>query len=214
VKDRNKSKKLESFRNSVWWEYLKTLIIAFVLVFGFMRPFVVEAFKIPSGSMKDTLLEGDRILVARFIYGINVPFTKLRVLDFHKPKVGDVFVFRPPPRAGKHNLVKRLVGLPGDVIELRKGELYRNGELVKGEKYIKRNPFSPLRRQNFGPVEVPPGHVFAMGDNRDLSKDSRSWGFVPLENILGQTFLVYWSWDKEADWYHKIRFPRIGQRVI
>jgi signal peptidase I len=213
MREQNRAEERKSFRTTVWWEYIKTIAIAFVLVFGFMRPFVVEAFKIPSGSMEDTLLEGDRILVAKFIYGIKVPFTKLHVLDFHKPEVGDVFVFKPPPKAGKHNLVKRIVGLPGDVIELRKGELYRNGKAVEGEDYVKRHPFSPLRLQDFGPVEVPPGHVFAMGDNRDLSKDSRSWGFVPFENIMGQTFLIYWSWNKDGDWLHKLRSKRIGRRV-
>ncbi len=202
----------ESFGKTVWWEYIKTLVIAFVLVFGFMRPFVVEAFHIPSGSMEDTLLVGDRILVSKFIYGIKVPFTDKHILKFHEPEIGDVFVFEPPPGAGDEKLVKRVVGLPGDVIEVRKGEFYRNGKAVK-EDHVKRQPFTWLSRQNFGPVEVPPGHVFAMGDNRDLSKDSRAWGFVPFENIKGQTFLTYWSWDEDADWLHKIRFSRIGRRV-
>jgi len=203
----------KSFWNSVWWEYIKTFAIALVLVFGFMSPFVVQAFKIPSGSMEDTLLIGDRILVAKFAYGIRIPFTESRILDFHKPEIGDIFVFEPPPDAGKHNLIKRIVGLPGDIIEVREGELYRNNKAVKDEKYIKRYPFSFMRRQDFGPVEVPPGHIFAMGDNRDLSKDSRSWGFVPFENVKGQTFLVYWSWNGDGDWLHKIRFSRIGHRV-
>jgi signal peptidase I len=203
----------KSLRTSAWWEYIKTIALAFVLVFGFMRPFVVEAFKIPSGSMEDTLLEGDRILVAKFIYGIKLPFTESHILDFHKPEVGDVFVFKPPPGAGRHNLVKRIVGVPGDIIEVRNGNLYRNGEAVVGEDYVKRYDLSPLRRQDFGPVRVPPGHVFAMGDNRDLSKDSRAWGFVSFENIMGQTFLIYWSWDGDGDWFHKLRFSRIGRRV-
>ena len=204
--------KWATFRKSVWWEYIKTLAIAFVLVFGFMRPFVVEAFHIPSGSMEDTLLVGARILVAKFIYGVKVPFTDKRILNFHEPEAGDVFVFDPPPGAGEHKLVKRIVGLPGDVLEVRKGEFYRNGEAVK-EDYIKRQAFMRLSIQNFGPVEVPPGHVFAMGDNRDLSRDSRKWGFVPFENIKGQTFLTYWSWDSNGDWLSKIRFSRVGRRV-
>lgn len=207
------AKEQKSFWSSVWWEYIKTFAIAIFLVFGFMRPFVVEAFKIPSGSMEDTLLIGDRILVAKFAYGIKIPFTESRILDFHKPEIGDIFVFEPPPGAGDHNLIKRIVGLPGDTIEVRKGELYRNGKAVEDEDYIKRHPFSFMRRQDYGPVEVPPGHVFAMGDNRDLSRDSRSWGFVPFENVKGQTFLVYWSWNGDGDWLHKIRFSRIGHRV-
>ena len=213
MKKDDKPRGWQSFRDSVWWEYIKTIAIAFALVFGFMRPFVVEAFKIPSGSMEDTLLIGDRILVAKFAYGIRVPFAELRILDFHEPEIGDVFVFEPPPGAGDHNLVKRVIGLPGDIIEVNDGELYRNGVAVEGEDYIKRFRFSSLRQQNFGPVTVPPEHIFAMGDNRDLSRDSRAWGFVPFGNIKGKVFLKYWSWNKEGNWLHKIRFSRIG-RVI
>ena len=207
-----KQGKWESFRETAWWEYIKTILIAFILVFGFMRPFVVEAFHIPSGSMEDTLLTGDRILVSKFIYGVKVPFTDIRILKFHEPEIGDIFVFDPPPGAGDHNLVKRIVGLPGDIIEVRDGDLYRNGEAVK-EDYVKRNLRLRLSKQNFGPVEVPPDHLFAMGDNRDLSRDSRAWGFVPFENVTGQTFLTYFSWDSEADWLHKIRLSRIGRMV-
>ena len=207
------SGKWRAFRETVWWEYIKTIAIAFILVFGFMRPFVVEAFRIPSSSMEDTLMIGDRILVAKFMYGVRVPFMDKRILDVHKPAIGDVFVFEPPPGAGDQNLIKRIVGLPGDVMETRRGELYRNGERVEGEGYIKRNPFSRLRRQNFGPVTVPPGHIFAMGDNRDVSRDSRAWGFVPFESIKGQAFLKYWSWNSEGDLLHKVRFSRIGRPV-
>ena len=213
MKKQETAEERKLFRNTVWWEYIKTFAVAFVLVFGFMRPFVVEAFKIPSSSMEDTLLIGDRILVAKFAYGIRIPFTDSRILDFHKPERGDIFVFDPPPGAGDQNLIKRIVGLPGDVIQVREGELYRNNKAVENEDYIKRYFFSNMRRQDFGPVEVPPGHVFAMGDNRDLSRDSRAWGFVPFENIKGQVFLRYWSWDKDGDWLHKVRFPRIGRRI-
>jgi len=214
MRTEDKGKKSKSFRNSTLWEYIQVFAVAFFLVFGFMRPFVVEAFKIPSASMQDTLLIGDRILVAKFIYGIKVPFTKMHILDFHKPEVGDIFVFKPPPAAGKtQNFIKRIVGLPGDVIEIRNGELYRNGKAVVGEDYVKRSPFSRMSPQNMRPFKIPPGHVFAMGDNRDHSSDSRVWGPVPIENIKGQAFLTYWSWDREADWLHKIRIKRIGHVV-
>lgn len=209
----NKGKKWGSFRKSIWWEYIQVFVVAFILVFGFMRPFVVEAFKIPSSSMENTLLIGDRILVAKFMYGIKVPFTNIRILDFHKPQIGDIFVFKPPPAAGKtQNFIKRIVGLPGDVIEVRNGNLYRNGMAVVGENYVKRYPFSPQSPQN-GRMAVPPGHVFAMGDNRDRSSDSRVWGPVPIENIRGQAFLIYWSWNKDAGWIKKIRLSRIAKIV-
>jgi len=296
MKIQDEEKKPRSFRNSAIWEYIQVIAVAFVLVFGFMRPFVVEAFKIPSKSMEDTLLIGDRILVAKFMYGINVPFvkiprfsidleyryslnmadtrnqpipeslwkefdkeglplakeaaasiqewneersviqwlvtdgensyniikkgdklkvySKIRILDFHKPAIGDIFVFTPPPEAErKQSFIKRIVGLPGDVIMVRDGDLYRNGEKLSEEEYTKRIPFSPYSLRTYGPETVPPGHVFAMGDNRDMSNDSRKWGFVPIENIKGQAFLKYWSWDPSADWLHKIRFSRIGRRL-
>ena len=201
-------------KKKLWLEYLEVIATAFVLVFGFMKPFIVDAFTIPSESMEDTLLVGDRILVAKFIYGINIPFTKIHILEFNKPKIGDVFVFKPPQLAGrKTNFIKRIVGLTGDVIEIRNGELYRNGKAVNEEKYVKRINSSPLRFMNFGPVTVPQGHVFAMGDNRDNSNDSRFWGFVPYENIRGQAFIRYWSWDRNADPIHKIRFWRIGKII-
>jgi len=139
MRTEDKGKKSKSFRNSTLWEYIQVFAVAFFLVFGFMRPFVVEAFKIPSASMQDTLLIGDRILVAKFIYGIKVPFTKMHILDFHKPEVGDIFVFKPPPAAGKtQNFIKRIVGLPGDVIEIRNGELYINEPIVSGAMHAAR----------------------------------------------------------------------------
>ncbi|MFC1712075.1 signal peptidase I [Candidatus Poribacteria bacterium] len=295
MKAQDKPKKWESFKDSAWWEYIQVFAVAFVLVFGFMRPFVVEAFKIPSASMENTLLIGDRILVAKFIYGIKIPFTDKQILDFHEPEIGDIFVFKPPPEAGKtQNFIKRIVGLEGDVITVKAGKLYRNGEPVPDEYYVKRLLFSiddfqkeldsknlseslrqafanrrstlsdkavvsvqdkggrwkitdegnnetylirkdkgsyglnvyisdesysrrrlPTRRglQNKSPFTVPPGHVFAMGDNRDMSNDSRAWGPVPVENIKGQAFLKYWSWDSNADWLHKIRYSRVGRVV-
>jgi len=204
----------KSFRESTWWEYIQVFVVAFVLVFGFMRPFVVEAFKIPSGSMEDTLLIGDRILVAKFIYGINIPFTDLKFLDFHEPQVGDIFVFKPPPEAGRtQSFIKRIVGVEGDIIEVKNGDLYRNGKAIIGEDYIKRELYSRGSPQNMQPFRIPPGFVFAMGDNRDHSSDSRVWGPVPVENIKGQAFLTYWSWNREGDWLHKIRVKRIGHRV-
>ncbi|MBD3182607.1 signal peptidase I [Candidatus Poribacteria bacterium] len=214
MKDKENSKEKKSFRESTFWEYLQVFTVAFVLVFGFMRPFVVEAFKIPSASMEDTLLIGDRILVAKFMYGIKIPFTDYKIMDFQEPKVGDVFVFKPPAAAGKtQNFIKRIVGVAGDVIYLREGNLYRNGKRVEGEEYVKRSSYSRGSPQNMPPYKIPEGYVFAMGDNRDHSSDSRVWGPVPVENIKGQAFIKYWSWNSEGDWLHKIRFSRIGRPV-
>ena len=108
----------QRFQQTVVWEYLQVIIVAFVLVFGFIRPFVVEAFKIPSGSMEETLLVGDRILVCKFIYGIKIPGTEVELLNFHKPARGDVFVFIPPHERAK-NFIKRIVAVDGDEVETR-----------------------------------------------------------------------------------------------
>jgi len=140
----------ESFRQSKTWEYIQVIVVAFVLVFGFIRPFVVEAFKIPSGSMEDTLLIGDRILVCKFIYGIKIPFTEYRILDFHKMEKGDVFVF-VPPHEKKRNFIKRIVAVEGDTLETDGRTLYVNGKPVDESNYVKHHPryiapdFPPFR---------------------------------------------------------------------
>jgi signal peptidase I len=209
--------KLEKSENSkAIKEYIQVIAIAFVLVFGFIRPFVVEAFKIPSGSMKDTLLVGDRILVCKFIYGIRLPLTNHRILDFNKPQRGDTFVFVPPHDPSR-NFIKRIVALEGDVVETRGASLYVNGKLVDDSGYaihkadlVREDDFSPDYPE---PYTVPPGRVFAMGDNREESSDSRRWGSVPLENIKGRAFLIYWSKDGKPWEINKIRLNRMGKII-
>jgi len=110
--------KWQKFRQTVVWEYTQVIVVALILVFGFIRPFVVEAFKIPSGSMEDTLLIGDRILVCKFIYGVKIPGTDIKIFDFHKPGRGDVFVFLPP-HDRERNFIKRIVAVEGDTVETR-----------------------------------------------------------------------------------------------
>ena len=213
--------KWQKFRKTVVWEYTQVIVVALILVFGLIRPFVVEAFKIPSGSMEDTLLIGDRILVCKFIYGITIPGTDIKVFDFHKPARGDVFVFIPP-HDRERNFIKRIVAVEGDTIETRGKTLYVNGEVVDDKHYAKHVPFShsnfpPFRgpeylpdteeffdytltssqfRRKFPkgkPFTVPKGKVFAVGDNRNQSQDSRTWGPVDVSDIKGQAFMVYWS---------------------
>lgn len=156
-------------------EFLLILVVSFVLVFGFVRPFVVEAFVIPSESMVPTLLVGDRVLANKFIY------------RFTEPERGDVVVFESVEGGGE-DLIKRIVGVPGDTIMVRNGQLYVNGEL-QNERYV--NLELP-DVSYFGPTEVPPGHVFVMGDNRSNSRDSRFFGPVPYENIEGEAFVRFW----------------------
>jgi signal peptidase I len=161
-------------------EYVLILLVSFALVFGFVRPFVVEAFWIPSESMVPTLLVGDRVLVNKFIY------------RFKGPERGEIVVFESV-ESSEEDLIKRVVGVPGDEVAVRRGRLYLNGEPRK-EPYVVEDPC----RRNlpktcaFGPTTVPEGHVFVMGDNRANSRDSRFFGPLPEGNIEGKTFLRFW----------------------
>ena len=188
-------------------EYLEALAVALILAFV-IRTFVVQAFKIPSGSMLDTLLIGDHLLVNKFLYGTRIPFTDKVIMPLEDPQRGDVIVFEFPEDTSK-DFIKRIVGLPGDVVEMKDKALYRNGEKLV-EPYIKHtDPNAQQRRDNFGPITVPAGKYFALGDNRDESDDSRFWGFVDKEKIRGKAWVIYWSWDGPSD----IRFDRIGRMV-
>ena len=188
-------------------EYLEALAVALILAFV-IRTFVVQAFKIPSGSMLDTLLIGDHLLVNKFLYGTRIPFTDKVIMPLEDPKQGDVIVFEFPEDTSK-DFIKRIIGVPGDVVEMKDKALYRNGEKLV-EPYIKHtDPGSQQRRDNFGPITVPAGKYFVLGDNRDESYDSRFWGFVDKEKIRGKAWVIYWSWDGPAE----IRFDRIGRMV-
>uniref|UniRef100_I2Q410 Signal peptidase I n=1 Tax=Desulfovibrio sp. U5L TaxID=596152 RepID=I2Q410_9BACT len=188
-------------------EYLEALAVALVLAFV-IRTFVVQAFKIPSGSMLDTLLIGDHLLVNKFLYGTRIPFTDKVVLPLEEPKEGDVIVFEFPEDTSK-DFIKRIIGVPGDVVEMKDKVVTRNGQQLT-EPYIKHTDSGiQSRRDNFGPITVPEGKYFVMGDNRDESYDSRFWGFVDKEKIRGKAWIIYWSWDGPAD----IRWSRIGRMV-
>jgi signal peptidase I len=160
-------------------EFLIILLVSFVLVFGFVRPFVVEAFWIPSASMVPTLKYGDRVLVNKFIY------------RFTEPQRGDIIVFKSVEGDGQ-DLIKRVVGVPGDEIAVRGGKLFVNGEPQKEPYVNKKYP----DRSFYAPTTVPKDHVFAMGDNRANSQDSRVFGPVPEQNIEGEAFLRFWPPDR------------------
>ena len=156
-------------------EYAEALIVALILAF-FIRSFVVQAVKIPSGSMLQTLQIGDHLLVTKFAYGVKIPFTNIMVIEREGPKHGDVIVFDFPEDPSK-DFIKRVIGLPGDVIEIRDKQVFRNGVQLT-EPYVQHvdSASSVPRRDNFGPVMVPENKYFVMGDNRDESYDSRFWG--------------------------------------
>ena len=211
------TKRMERKRKSSVRETIEAVLIAFVIAMV-IRTFVVQAFKIPSGSMESTLLVGDHILVNKFLLGtpVDIPFTNItlfRMPGLRNPERGDVIVFKYP-RDPKRDFIKRVIGVGGDVIESRDKHLFVNGRKLV-EPYaqhvdddIKSGDSDP--RDNFGPVVVPKGDVFVMGDNRDQSYDSRYWGFVDDHEIKGKAIIIYWSWDKDITW---VRFNRIGRIV-
>lgn len=193
-------------------EYAETIIWALILAF-IIRSCVVQTFKIPSGSMEDTLLVGDYLVVNKFIYGIKIPFTDTRILGPRAPRQGDVMVFRYPEDRSK-DFIKRVIGVPGDEIEGRDKMVYVNGVPYRNphevHKEAKLLPREQSPRDNFGPVKVPAGSYFMMGDNRDRSYDSRFWGFVTDSEIRGKAMIKYWSWDRESS---RVRGERIGRLI-
>jgi signal peptidase I len=200
-------------RKSVVREYAESIIIAVVLALV-IRTFVVQAFKIPSGSMEDSLLIGDHILVNKLSYGIQLPIldSKIRPLGLaDDPQRGDIIVF-PFPRDPSRDFIKRVVALPGERIEVRNHRAYVNGEPLK-EPYVKldeRAAMQPSRYSHWGPEVVPPGKLFVMGDNRDNSADSRDWGFLDSGQVKGRAFIIYWSWDSSEPkliWLGNIPVP-------
>ncbi|MDE7468831.1 MAG: signal peptidase I [Desulfovibrionaceae bacterium] len=196
-------------------EYIEAFVIAVALAMV-IRLFIVQAYRIPSASMLQTLQIGDHILVNKFLYGIRVPFTDSILIPISDPQFGDVAVFRYPEDPSK-DYIKRIIGLPGDTIELKNKVLYRNGEPVE-ESYVHyENPEYDNRyiADTFGPIVVPQDSYFVLGDNRDNSEDSRYWGFVKREAIVGKAWRIYWSWASGAEggFWNKIRFNRIGSKI-
>lgn len=199
-------------------EWTESIIVALVLAL-IIRTFVVQAFKIPSGSMEDTLLIGDHLLVSKFVYGMQIPFTEKRILRFKDPQQGDVIVFEFPEDRGKsyfsrRDFIKRVVGVPGDVVEVRDKQVYVNGVKYELPQAIHKEadtiPAEYGPRDFMKPVTVPADSYFVMGDNRDRSYDSRFWGFVMEPEIKGKAFIKYWSWNSERN---LPRISRIGRPI-
>ncbi len=227
----------KSRNKSFYKEWVEPFLIAAAVAL-FIRQFGVEAFKIPSGSMIPTLTIGDHLLVNKFVYGPRIPFTDMRIFTGKEPKRGEIIVFKFPRDESK-NFIKRVVGLPGDKIELKAGKLFINDELVRttssgaydGDDQRSGPPYydKPLlfdeqlgavkhhilylhdQTGSYGPVLVPEDSVFVMGDNRDNSQDSRFWGFVKQNKILGRALIIYWSWD--GDHGRWVRWERLGNLI-
>jgi signal peptidase I len=221
------------------WEWTKIFWIS-VALFLIIRTFFVEAFHIPTGSMENTILPGDFLLVNKLAYGAEVPFTHERLPALEHPKFGDVIVF-DYPLDPTQNFVKRLIGLPGDTLAMRDGVLIRNGRTVS-EKYVRHEdrgadagseefewqrdylvrtasaaPRYHPSRNDWGPLVVPARHYFVLGDNRDNSLDSRYWGFVPDSLVTGRPLLIYYSYSPDSNqalaWVTHVRWKRLGEFV-
>ena len=208
------------------------LIVALILAL-FIRTFVVQAFKIPSGSMLETLQIGDHLMVSKFLYGVKLPFTDKILIPVSDPKRGDVIVFKYPENPDV-DFIKRVIAGPGDTVEIHEKRLYVNGELQKEPYTVYKDPniYAPVpqipasltpdmfdayfngtnnraKRDNLPKLTVPEGKYFVMGDNRDGSHDSRFWGFVDRSAIIGKALIIHWSWASFTD----IRWSRIGTIV-
>lgn len=178
-------------KKSALREWVESLVIAFILAMV-IRTFLVQAFKIPTGSMQNTLLEGDLILVNKFIYGAKIPFTEVRLPAVRQPKRGDVIVFIYPENP-KKDFIKRLVAVGGETVEIKNGTIYINNQPLLDPLFSQRYYYN---RGEFGQegqkLVVPKDNFFVLGDNSASSQDSRFWGFVPGKNILGQAMVIYW----------------------
>ncbi len=204
----NKTTNPDAAQKSMFREYAEALIIALLLAL-FIRTFIVQAFKIPSESMLNTLVVGDHLLVSKFSYGVKIPFTDSYLFEGDDPEYGDVIVFKYP-KDPSLDYIKRVAGRPGDVIEIRDKQLFRNGKAVK-ESYIRHSDPTGIHptRDTFGPYTVPDGEYFMLGDNRDNSQDSRFWGSVKKSAMHGKAWRIYWS----ANGLDNIRLNRFGQAV-
>ena len=196
---------------SVVREYAEALLVALFLAL-FIRSFIVQAFKIPSGSMLPTLQIGDHILVSKLTYGLRLPYPLEKVLvSWSRPHHEDIVVFVYPKDRSK-DFIKRVVAVEGDTIEVRHKQTYVNGKKAGNNHayFAEASHEIPGPRDNFGPLTVPPHHIFVMGDNRDRSHDSRFWGFVNLDDVKGKALVIYWSWDGQDRW---VRWERIGDII-
>jgi signal peptidase I len=198
-------KKKKHTRKDTANEWIKSILIALLLAL-LTRATVVQAFRIPTGSMEDTLLEGDFLLANRFLYGSQIPFTDWRLPAVRDPNRGDIIIFEHPTE-GK-DFIKRCVALPGDKVEIRNDVLYVNDKAID-EPYKKLSTFGGSLA-NYGPVIVPEGHLFMMGDNRHNSYDSRSWGPLDEKYLKGKAMVIYFSWNGQA---HFPRFTRMGKII-
>lgn len=217
-KTENLTEETQFKKKSLTREYIEAILIALLLAL-LIRTFIVQAFKIPSGSMEKTLLIGDHILVSKFSYGIHIPneipFINAKLFDdivlfSSVPERGDIIVFKFP-KDETRDFIKRVIALPGDLLEVRRQKVFINNKPYEDARarHTESPSDSPLvPRDDFGPILIPEGHVFVMGDNRENSQDSRYWGYLNVKKIRGKALIIYWSWDRIESW---VRFERFGK---
>jgi signal peptidase I len=207
-------------------EYFESIVIAVILAL-FVRTFAVQAFKIPTGSMENNLLIGDHLLVNKFVFGPTLSAAERAILPMREIDRGNIIVFKWPVEPDR-DFIKRVIGLPGETIEMRNKKIYINGRPLD-EPYVhflqapEEHPgpseaTSEDVQVRYGPVTVPQGHYFVMGDNRDNSQDSRYWGFLPRSYVKGQADMIYWSYDAEGSssilaMFTKTRWSRLLRQI-
>ncbi len=194
-------------------EWTEAIVFALVIAL-FIRTFIVQAFKIPSSSMVPTLEVGDHILVWKFIYGVKIPFIDKKLM-VRSPDRGDIVVFLYPKDRSK-DFIKRVIALPGEKIQIIGKKILINDRPIKDPwgYYVRNDGDAESVGDNYGPRIVPPNSLFVMGDNRDNSQDSRFWGFVDVDSVKGEAFIIYFSWDKRSrNYLKKIRWTRLGHLI-
>ena len=196
---------MPAFKKSTRREYFESIVVAVILAL-FIRTWVVQAFKIPTGSMEQSLLIGDHLLVNKFVFGPTVSGLERAFLPVKQVHRGDIVVFKFPEEP-ERDFIKRVIGLPGETLELRQKRIFIDGEAID-EPYmgdfrqggLGGQAFTSLDvRNDYGPVTIPPGEYFVMGDNRDNSQDSRYWGFLPGSYLKGRALIIYWSYDAQPE---------------
>jgi signal peptidase I len=211
---------MQPFQKSTVREYFESIVIAVILAL-FVRTWVVQAFKIPTGSMENNLLIGDHLLVNKFVFGPTATGLERAVLPMHDIRRGEIIVFKYPDEP-ERDFIKRVIGLPGDVIELKSKKVYVNSQALD-EPYV--HFLTPAAvgsevtsadvRENYGPVTVPPDQYFVMGDNRDNSQDSRYWGYLPRHYVKGKALMIYWSYEGAdlGSIFTKVRWERLLHQI-
>lgn len=207
-----KEEKTKTTNRQIFIEYSQTILLAVILAL-FFRSFILQAFYVPSGSMIPTFLEGDRVLVKKFAYGLRNPLTNQVWFNIGAPNRWDVVVFIAPEETNK-DFVKRVVGLPGETVSMVEGELFINGHKTP-DPYARYNAKTTwASSRSFPPVTMKPGQYFMMGDNRDHSSDSRIWGPVDFSLLKGKAWRLYWSWDSNVESLsQRFRIARVGQKI-